>query len=120
MRFSDFVIVASLVCMLLLSCDSGFRAYRKLCKEERSVRMEYQSAKFISESFRNTCNGYGFKDLNEWQVSCRQLWGLSYIGWCDSEDFMIDEFKEEGTDLFYGKWIGKFGSGEVYCRSYVQ
>lgn len=72
--------------------------------------------KFIEQSFKNTCYGNGFSDLNEWQKTCRALFNLDYIAWSDASEFMAVVDEDSEGKLLYGKWIGASFDGEVYCR----
>lgn len=114
-RLADIVIISVLVSLLFVSGASGFHSVKELSLAGENKKNEYLSTRFISESFRKTCKGNGFKDLNQWQKTCRSLWNLDYIGWCSAEDFMVDPSPESG-ELLYGKWIGSCGEGEVYER----
>ena len=80
--------------------------WKSLVKEENA---------FIHDTFVETCKGNGFSSLDEWQSVCREKFHLDYIGWCAAADFIVIEPDEEGV-LYYGKWHGKNGYGEVYAR----
>ncbi len=90
-----------------------------LCGDLYQKRMEkkmlFDSSRFISESFRETCNGKGFKSFVDWQKTCKAMWKLDYISWTRADSFMLVENPDKG-DLFYGKWIGPYGDGQVYGR----
>lgn len=110
-----------LLCMIVISI-SGFMSnsiinkYEELLEKKNEIQIKVNSTIFISESFRNTCEGKGFSNLNEWQKTCKAMWNLKYIGWGNAEDF----FNGNDTDnsiLLYGKWISEYGDWEVYSRS---
>lgn len=122
------------VCMIIVmsifasSFYSGISNVRKLSKEINEMQMQVDSLLFISESFRNMCEGKGFSSFVEWQKCCKQMWQLEYIAWSEADDFMkddvIDDFTQNSDEygnyhqgtLMYGKWIGRYGEGEVFCR----
>lgn len=91
-----------------------------------------QAYRFISESFRNTCEGKGFKSFDDWEDCCRALWEqkLDYIKWdCVGNSASVSDvsgvngvsemktgrFMEDG-DLFCGRWSYMGESGEVFAR----
>ena len=120
MRLYVIPVVLLFSALIAVSVCDYVSCVRTLGKKADSLRKEYQTKHFIAESFCNTCNGKGFSNLEEWQVSCRQMFNLEYIAWCPASDFMIDDYHEEGHQLMYGKWIavqesGEI-SGEIYCR----
>ena len=85
------------------------------CSKVPQKESSYQEEEgFISETFISTCMGNGFSSLNEWQVVCREKYKLDYIAWSAASDFMLVKESDKGI-LYYGKWIGKNGSGEVYA-----
>ena len=90
-----------------------FKSNVAILKNEKKNELD---RKFIEESFKNTCCGKGFSDLNEWQKTCRSLFSLDYIAWSDATEFMdVNDENSEGK-LFYGKWTSSSFEGEVYCR----
>jgi len=117
MKFTDIVILYVVAGVLIISTSCGLRLCDRIGKESDLRRQESICMRFVSESFRNTCKGKGFKNLNEWQIICRALWKLDYIGWAKAEEFMIDEAGKTENELFYGKWNGFCGQGEVFCRA---
>lgn len=73
----------------------------------------YTAKRFIAESFRNTCAGKGFSNLEQWQNSCRALFKLESIEW----NYVVD-----GTEiLIQGSWQGNDAlcecRGEAFCRN---
>lgn len=116
MKFTN-VVIAMVMAGVLSVCISTQVFYvSRLGNKVSEIRNKAVMQRFISESFRNTCNGKGFKDLIQWQVTCRAMFNLSYIAWSDASEFM--EVPEDicNKKLFYGKWINSDGEGEVYCR----
>lgn len=118
MRLTDMVILLFIVGMLSVTGMNCFNTIRKCENEIIACRRKTSADYFIAESFRKTCRGEGFENLNKWQVICRAMWNLEYIGWCDASDFMIVDYSINDRKLMYGKWDGSDSSGEVYCRRY--
>ncbi len=108
---------ASLAVMLLLSAglNYGIKSLETISAKKNLVRKEFESGRFISESFANACKGRGFGTLVQWQKTCRAMWDLDYIGWSKADSFMNVENPENGQ-LLYGRWIGPYGNGEIYYR----
>ncbi len=119
MRFHTILLLLTFLGLVSVSLNDYAFYVKKLDSKAIDSRQVFVAKRFIAESFRNTCNGKGFKNLEEWQLCCRALFKLEYIGWCEAQDFMIDESPQLG-ELMYGKWIGcddmKQCSDEVYCR----
>lgn len=103
------LIVSSVVLAMfsILICEQ-FSELKKLSVLENEIRCEYDSCRFISDSFRNVCAGKGFATFDEWKENCSALWNLNLLEWsCNC----IDD-----TDLYYAHWSGPYGNGEVfYC-----
>ena len=116
MRLINIVIFYFCFSLILWGCVAGGIVYEELCKKCDVERQKYECVRFLSECFKNTCEGKGFRNLNEWQKVCRTLWNLEYIGWASSTEFFDDDNLENGSDLMYGKWVGAFGEGEVFAR----
>jgi len=115
MRFTDILVVMVLMVFADISVCCGFNTYFKITETVEKKREELNSTHFISESFRNCCQGKGFDNLIQWQKNCKALWNLEYISWSKAEMFMEDNHKEKG-ELLYGAWNGDEGQGEVYWR----
>ncbi len=93
--------------------EKDFKTNIAVLKNEKKNELD---RKFIEESFKNTCHGKGFSDLNEWQKTCRALFSLDYIAWSDAAEFMDVCDEDTKGKLFYGKWSATYFEGEVYCR----
>lgn len=95
-------------------------------KDWKSVLKEENA--FIQEMFVETCNGNGFNSLDEWKSVCSEKFKLDYITWSRASEFIVEndeankesEVGESSVDnqsfLYYGRWHGKNGYGEVYAR----
>lgn len=116
MRFFDLIIFIFFLSIGVYSAEYEFSSYNKCNEKNNYLKDKVDSYSFIYDSFITTCNGNGFSSLNEWQIKCREMWNLEYIGWTEAEDFMQVQESEKGQ-LLFGTWVGPFGKGEVYCRS---
>ena len=108
MRYTD-LICFSLILVLFSSTISGL--FSQILKSERHIdelRKQTDSLIFISESFYDLCRGEGFSSLDEWKRVSGQLWELESIESGVSGD--------EENPLFWGRWKGPYGEGEVYGR----
>ena len=119
MKFHTILLLITFLSLLGLAVkDYAFYA-SKLDQRVIKSRQAFTAKRFIAESFRKTCEGKGFANLEEWQLCCRAMFGLEYIGWCQAQEFMIDDFEGRGL-LMYGKWLAsenmKDCSDEVFCR----
>lgn len=120
MRLMEIVIVFFATVIMGISCQEGMRVCVRLNNKAERLEKQVMEKKFVSKSFIQTCEGRCFSNLNDWQVSCRNMFNLSYIAWSKAEDFLVDEAKEIGEKetLFYGTWIDSSGTykGEIYAR----
>ena len=73
MKLINVVVFYVLYLLILGSLVSGGVAYGKLYKKCETEKQKYECIRFVSESFRKTCDGSGFSNLNEWQKVCRGL-----------------------------------------------
>lgn len=113
MNFTQIISVFTFTGLLFISCSAGLRFCSIQEKENLELRKQVDCFKFVSKSFVNTCQGKGFKDLNQWQKTCRALWDIQYIGWSSADDFLeVPENKK--NNLFYGTWKSDISNGEVY------
>ncbi len=115
MKYFEIILVVIMMTLLSSAMAGSISSVHKVIEKSEKSRRELDSFVFISDSFRKTCNGKCFSNLEEWQVTCRVMWNLEYIGWADAEDFMKVE-AEPDEKLYYGRWSGPDGNGEVYCR----
>lgn len=99
----------------LISLYGGFSICEKNEKRILEIKKQVHCEKFIAESFRKTCEGKGFEDLNQWQECCRAMWNLEYIGWANVQDFMIIP-DDSDFSLVCGVWRDKKTCGEVYSK----
>ena len=115
MRLSELCVIMMSLCSLYTGIYSVVGKAVKINELNHIEQKKLNSLEYISESFRKTCEGKGYSSLNDWQKSCKSLWNLDYIAWCDVSDFM--EVKNNSdTVLFYAQWSGENGNGEVYHR----
>ncbi len=119
--------LVEVIAVLMLTLASSFfiaRGVIDISKNSVLVNKKKRGVEgnnFIYRSFVQTCgsknngSGTGFSSLNEWQVTCRAMFNLDYISWCEASEFMIvDEGKEK---LMYGKWESELLEGEVFCMN---
>ena len=104
MRLVDFVCVMFLVMVLEVIAVSAFNGNFSLAKRKKAVKKKTECLEFVAESFRSSCNGIGFKNLDEWKTVNVSLWNLEEIGWRKEEN------------LCFGFWNGPLGHGEVVER----
>ena len=111
MRLSN---IPALFLIISLFCPLYSNQIKTIGLFERKIQHSVErrdSVRFISESFRKTCRGEGFANLEEWSRSCRGLWELEEI------EFETVEENEAGREkLLRGSWAGPHGSGEVFYR----
>lgn len=119
MRFHTILLVAVFLGIISASIHEYVFYVQKLDSRVQIIRENYYAKRFIAESFRNTCAGKGFENLEEWQLCCKEIFDLSYIGWSNVNEVLKDG-TFENENLMYGKWTGSNEmeecSGEVYCR----
>lgn len=113
MKYLDLLIILFLLSSISIIISGSAKTYKNLYDKNIKVKDDTEACRFISESFKNTCDGKGFESLYQWQKVCKALWDLKYIGWCDAKDFLPIS-KEYDKKIIYGKWIGNTGEGEVY------
>ena len=82
-----------MICILLLSCGIVIFAFYEE-KQEDFLQMN----QILQLSFIDTCNGYIYSDLNEWQKENRRRFDLDYIGWSEGSDFMVNKSE---SNLYY-------------------
>lgn len=120
MKLINVVVFYVLYLLILGSLVSGGVAYGKLYKKCETEKQKYECIRFVSESFRKTCDGSGFSNLNEWQKVCKAFWNLEYIGWAPTTEFLSDVDNKDSNvnyeNVMYGKWISDFCEGEVYSK----
>ena len=124
MKFTSALVSFVFSVFLSLSILEGMAELRKLEEKRNELRKNALCCRFVSESFRNTCNGYGFDSLMEWKKCCMAMWNLDYIGFLEPDSFVSVNEKENKSEnsslseenLFYGVWILASRRYEVYFR----
>jgi hypothetical protein len=116
MKLTDALIILSLLLVFAGGFSWSCKFFYDLDSKYYKLQKKVDSANFVRESFIKTCNGDGYKDLDEWQKNCRKIWQLDYIAWCNAEDFMDVSYENSPSALFYGCWENENGFYEVYCR----
>ena len=79
---------------------------KKIDEQLMLLKKQVDSITFISGSFCNSCKEKGFHNLDEWKVVCKKMWKLEEIEWSC--------FKSGEELIYFGKWNGPYGRGEVY------
>lgn len=115
MKFHNVILNLTLIVLLCAVSKENLISVVKFTRSKDFVYTRMCATKFISQSFRNCCDGYGFGNLDEWQKTCRAMFDLEYIGWCKAENFM-DLKMNVGEVLLCGTWKGLDSSGEVFCK----
>ena len=115
MRYLEILIILFLLSFSGMFIFGTIKTYKDLSDKNAAIKSEKDACNFISESFKNTCEGKGFESLYKWQKCCSAIWDLKYIAWCDAKDFLPIP-KEYDKKVLYGTWIGKNWEGEVYCE----
>lgn len=109
MKLYSVTLVAFFMCVFFSIIQSSVFYAQKLEQKAQEVFLCCTAKKFIAQSFKNTCTGKGFKNLDQWQLVCNELFML------DSITYVVSPEPEK---LFYAKWNGSgiFArcSGEVY------
>ncbi len=94
-------------------------------KDWKSVLKEENT--YIHDMFVQTCNGNGFNSLDEWKNVCCEKFKLDYITWSKAPEYVLnaeneyadteepEKYPQNGV-LYFGRWHGKNGYGEVYAR----
>ncbi|MCR4954306.1 MAG: hypothetical protein K6A43_09550 [Treponema sp.] len=94
-------------------------------KDWKSVLKEENT--YIHDMFVQTCNGNGFNSLDEWKNVCCEKFKLDYITWSKAPEYVLnaeneyadteesENYSQNGV-LYFGRWHGKNGYGEVYAR----
>ena len=121
MRFSTLIVVLVFLGIIGISVHQAVWHSNELGTRAENLRQCYWIKKFITQSFKDSCDGKGFASQEEWQVTCRSMFDLEYIAWCPAEEFMIVQNDEYRNRLMYATWKGNKDleacSGEVYYRS---
>lgn len=105
MKLINLIVPVLILLMLGTVAVSACTGNFELVEKKRGIRRKTESLEFISESFRLSCNGKGFENLDEWKLKNSLLWNLDEIGW------------EKKGNVFRGFWKGPAGNGEVVYRT---
>lgn len=122
MKFYTLVLNVTLLIILSAVSSESIKSVQKITIEKKRVEKILNATKFVSKSFCNTCEGFGFHSFEEWQKNCKALFGLEYIGWANASSFMnvsngeINESENTECILFYGTWKDSDFKGEVFCK----
>lgn len=111
MRYIELLIMLTVISVFSIGFQKFLKIDSNLNERNKEINKKTNACRFISESFKNTCEKKGFKDLYQWQKVCKEMWNLEYIGWSnsDKENSFISNKK-----IMYGNWVGNDFTGEVY------
>lgn len=115
MKLYTVTLTALYLCMIFSLINSSVFYARKLEQKKQEVFLCCTAKQFISQSFKKTCSGKGFKNLEEWKNVCNALFELEAI-----------TFQTDGgtQNLFYAEWKGSDTftrcSGQVYFLNQTQ
>lgn len=107
MKFLWLIMLLSAIFCLLPSIGNDTVRTFENSQNKLSLQKQTESMRFISESFRKTCNGLGFENLDSWRRNCSALWDLYEIEWNSKE------CGNKGV-LYQGFWNGPYGKGTVF------
>lgn len=116
MKLINIVVSCILSCCFFTGVVDSVLLCKKIENRQIKLKKEVLSQKFVSESFKSACDGFGFTSLNDWQQCCRAMFNMNYIAWCDAQDFMEVSFENNPRQLLYGNWKSEICSGEIYYR----
>lgn len=108
MKFPQILCFSTIFCLFSFLLSAQLFQIRQMDEMYLSLIKEVDSITFISTSFCKSCEGKGFQDLEEWKEVCRNMWGLNEIDW--------SSFKRGEDLIYFGKWNGPYGRGEVYAK----
>ena len=111
MCLSDVIVTGALSVFLASGIFSEMKGFISINAKANEVQQKAECLKYVSESFRNTCNGLGYESLDEWKKECRKMWNLDYISY-----EIRDNRNADGITVFHGIWTGPYGKGEAYQR----
>jgi hypothetical protein len=111
MKLIDLLLAALLLSLSVAMLSGSVRELHNLELAISETGKKATSIDFISESFRKTCRGEGFANLEEWSRTSKGLWELEEISF-----EIFEENKASKEKLMKGIWTGPHGSGEVFCR----
>lgn len=110
MKLYTVTITAVFLCIIFCTLRNAVFVSQNLERRVQNEFLSYSAKRFIAQSFKNTCQGKGFKSFEQWQLVCNALFKL---------DFIVYELNATGT-IAHASWSGiqnfsKCG-GEVYCK----
>lgn len=116
MKLIDSVILITVCFLYTTGLYGALGQMKQISEKSRRLEKEISANRFIEQSFRKTCEGCLYKDLNQWQSECRNMYNLEYIAWCNAEEFMDVSYENCDDLLFYGIWELNDKKCEVYSR----
>lgn len=111
MKLYSVIFTAIYLCILSMTLRNAVFYVRTYESKVQEYFLSYSAQKFISQSFKNTCSGRGFSNLEEWKNVCNALFTLEEISY---------EAVSGQNKLMHAKWSGckKYEKcrGEVYYK----
>ena len=112
MKLHTAVLMLTFFGLLFISLNDYVFYTSRLENKYLYLLKSFTAKRFIAESFKKTCNGDGFSNLEEWQGSCKVLFKLENINW----NFV--ESSDKSIKLFYASWTGSQDSPDCSAQVY--
>ena len=92
------VLALTFIGIISISINGYSLSLWRLEQKTRNLRSVFTSKRFIAESFKNTCGGKGFENLEQWQNCCKSMFKLESISY-EQTDGNVFHAKWDGTDV---------------------
>ena len=113
MRYTELICLLLFISFSSSIISTSVSQISKLNKNLEEIRKKTESLIFISDSFSKICEDEtaDIKTFDEWKNMCKGLWNLEQIEWesCPAVD----------KEIYFGRWTGPYGNGEVYGKKAV-
>ena len=111
MKLYTVVLTAFFLCMISEALRNTVFWTSKLEQKVQEEFLSYSAKKFITQSFKNTCEGKGFENFEQWQNACKSLFNL---------DSIFYETDQDDSKLIHAQWKASDNllkcNGEVYYK----
>lgn len=102
MKFIELSLLVVFMGMFGKAYGSTFLRTMESAERKMDLQRRADSYEFISESFRASCDGYGFSSLDEWKDTVTVMW-------------KIDELEIEKKDgVYHMSWKCPDSEGEIF------
>ena len=114
MRYTELIFFSIILSFLSVIISASLLHISRLDKKLVEIRRKTDSLIFISESFSRVCEDEisGAQAFDKWKHMCKELWNLEEIEW--------EIFEASENPIYYGRWTGTYGNGEVYGKKAVK